>query len=118
MAGLLLDHAAGDRDALITALDIVQDMHRKRVRLATIPEPVDLDSTQKALAACIIERLVEVYNEPPRRGQHRAPDWCRSVPPSQCRVYLVSPDWAMVGDLNPIFLKRNFTALRNFLMFV
>lgn len=31
MVGHLLDHATGDRGALISALDIVQHMHRQQV---------------------------------------------------------------------------------------
>lgn len=116
----LLAHAADhdDLDHLIAALDIVQWMCWEKVRLKDIPEPVDMGAMKKAVAASVIERLVQVYASPPHNQPQRVPAWCATVPPSPIRVWLIDQEWAEGESMNPVFRRRNIMALENFLMFV
>jgi len=117
----LLAHAADttdDLDHLIAALDIVQWMCWEKVRLKDIPEPVDMGAMKKAVAASVIERLVQVYASPPHNQPQRVPEWCAGVPPSPVEVWLVNREWAEGITVNPIFRRRNIMAMENFLMFV
>lgn len=116
----LLSHAADhdDLDHLIAALDIVQWMCWEKVRLKDIPEPVDMGAMKKAVAASVIERLVQVYASPPHNQPQRVPEWCAGVPPSPVEVWLVDREWADGATLNPVFRRRNIMAMENFLMFV
>ncbi|MBR9972047.1 hypothetical protein [Magnetospirillum sulfuroxidans] len=115
----LLDHAANhdDLDHLVAALDIVQHLCWNGVSLKDITEPVKMDAVQMALAAGVVERLVEVYSAPPHNLPQQAPVWCAGVPPSPIEVWLVSPTPAEGATLNPIFRRRNVVTLENFLSF-
>lgn len=116
----LLAHAADhdDLDHLIAALDIVQHMCWENVSLKDIPEPVGMGAMKKAVAASVVERLVEVYSAPPHNLPQHAPAWCAKVSPSPVEVWLVNREWAEGITLNPIFRRRNIMAMENFLMFV
>lgn len=116
----LLAHATNhdDLDHLVAALDLVQHLCWNRVQLNAIPEPVEMDAVQKALAASVVERLVEVYSSSPHNQQQTAPAWCAGVPPSPVEVWLVEREWADGTALNPIFQHRNIMALENVLSFV
>lgn len=115
----LLAHAADydDLDHLVQALDIVQALFWKNVRLEDIPEPVWMDAVAKALAACVAERLAEVYSSPPHNHRQVAPAWCVNVAPSPVEVWLVDREWADGTALNPTFRRRNVLTLENFLSF-
>lgn len=116
----LLAHAADhdDLDHLVAALDIVQHLCWTGVQLKAIPEPVEMDGVRKALAACVVERLAEVYSSPPHNQRQVASAWCAAVPASPIEVWLVNREWAEGITLNPIFRRRNIMAMENFLMFV
>lgn len=116
----LLTHAADhdDLDHLVQALDIVQHMCWENVSLKDIPQPTGMDAVRKALAASVVERLVDVYHAPPHNQPQQAPAWCAKVPSSPVEVWLVDREWADGETLNPIFRRRNIMALENFLMFV
>lgn len=120
MVDHLLAHAADhdDLDHLVQALDIVQMWCWENVRLEDIPAPTGMDATRMALAASVIERLVEVYRAPPHNQPQQAPAWCSAVPPSPVEIWLVQPVWAGGAALNPIFQRRNIMALENVLSFV
>lgn len=116
----LLAHAAdhNNLDHLVAALDIVQVWCWENVRLEDIPAPTGMDATRMALAASIVERLVEVYRASPHNQPQQAPAWCAAVPPSPVEIWLVQPVWADGVALNPIFQRRNIIALENVLSFV
>lgn len=116
----LLAHAADhdDLDHLIAALDIVQWMCWEKVRLKDIPEPVDMGAMKKAVAASVVERLVQVYSSPPHGQRQQAPGWCAGVPPNPAEIWLVDRDLADGAMLNPVFKRRNIITLANFLSFV
>jgi hypothetical protein len=107
-----------DLDDLIEALDIVQALCWEGVVLETIPEPTDMDATWKALAACVVERLAEVYSSPPHDLEQRVPGWREIAPPSPVEVWLIDRNFGERNALNPIFKRRNIMALENFLWFV
>jgi hypothetical protein len=116
----LLAHAADhdDLDHLVAALDIVQHICWGHVQLMDIPEPVWMDATAKAMAACVAERLAEVYSSPPHNHRQVAPAWCVNVAPSPVEVWLVNREFAEGVMSNSIFRRRNIVALENFLAFV
>lgn len=117
----LLRHALGDDDRqtyLIHALDAAQDLFRSEVSLDNIPAPTSSDPRLRALAACTLERLVEVWATPPHdRIGEQAPSWCAVMLPLPEPLWLIDRTLAEFW-LNPIFAKRNIMALTNFLMFV
>lgn len=115
----LLAHASDhdDLDHLVAALDIVQHLCWNGASIKDIPEPVGMDAVQKALAAGVVERLVEVYSSPPHNLPQQAPAWCAGIPPSPAEIWLVDREWAEGITLNPIFRRRNIMVLENFLMF-
>lgn len=117
----LLRHAMGDDDDrqtyLIHALDAAQDLFRLEVSLVNIPAPTSSDHRVLALAACTLERLVEVWATPPHeRTSEQAPSWCAAIPPLGEPLWLGDRELAKI-ELNLTFATRNIMALPNFLMF-
>ena len=83
----------------------------------TFPDPGYQDPIKHALAACIIERMVEVWITPPHHQPSAVPAWCEGVPALGSSLLLIPPELTTF-HLNPTFLKRNIIVLDGFMMFV
>lgn len=105
----------------VAFMDDVQLFWRQGWDLSQVQDPRTQDALKYALQACFLERMAEVWSEPPKSHSSKAPDWCRRVPPVQ-KAFSVIPDEYREfyeGDLvSPIFSKRNIFAPRDFMFFV
>ena len=108
------------RDA-VAFMDDVQLFWRKEWDLAQVPDPHEKDALKYALKACFLERMAEVWSEPPKSHPAVAPDWCQRVPAVQKEFSVIPEEYREFyeGDLvSPIFCKRNIFAPRDFMFFV
>jgi len=109
------------RKDTVAFMDDVQLFWRKQWDLSQVADPYEKDALKYALKACFLERMAEVWGEPPKSQPMQAPGWCRGVPPVQ-KAFSVIPDEYREfyeGDLvSPIFGKRNIFAPRDFMFFV
>lgn len=76
---------------------------------------------KQALKACLLERMVEVWNAPPKNGDEKAPGWCKSIPALAVRFSVIKPEeqefWK--DELSsPVFAKRNIFAPKEFMFFL
>lgn len=105
----------------VAFMDDVQLFWRKEWDLAQVPDPHEKDALKYALKACFLERMAEVWSEPPKSQPAHAPDWCQRVPAVQKEFSVIPEDYREFyeGDLvSPIFSKRNIFAPRDFMFFV
>ncbi|PUA29163.1 MAG: hypothetical protein B0W54_00710 [Cellvibrio sp. 79] len=104
----------------IAFLDLVQFVWRRGWKLenATIPE--SKDPLRKALGASLVERMVEVWNAPPKNSDEKVPVWCEGVPAVFDRFWVVKPEDRNLWESEPanaIFAKRNIFAPKEFMFF-
>lgn len=116
---LMVDHLLSYDE--IAFLDLVQFVWRRGWRLNSASEPQESDSLRKALKACLVERMVEIWNAPPKNSDEHAPEWCSNVPAVDQRFSVIKSEqqafWE--GELaNPIFEKRNIFAPKEFMFFL
>ncbi|WP_299948200.1 helix-turn-helix transcriptional regulator [uncultured Microbulbifer sp.] len=112
---------AAMRKDTVAFMDDVQLFWRKQWDLAWVADPHEKEALKYALKACFLERMAEVWAEPPKSQPMSAPDWCRSVPPVQKEFSVIPDEYREFyeGDLiSPIFGKRNIFAPRDFMFFV
>lgn len=105
----------------VAFMDDVQLFWRKEWDLAQVPDPHEKDALKYALKACFLERMAEVWSEPPKSLPANAPDWCQRVPAVQKEFSMIPEEYREFyeGDLvSPIFSKRNIFAPRDFMFFV
>lgn len=105
----------------VAFMDDVQLFWRKQWDLSQVPDPREKDALKYALKACFLERMAEVWSEPPKSHPTSAPDWCQRVPPIQKDFSVIPDDYREFyeGDLaSPVFSKRNIFAPRDFMFFV
>lgn len=105
----------------IAFLDLVQFIWRRGWKLEAASEPLEKDGLRKALKACLIERMVEIWNAPPKNSNECSPEWCDRVPAIEERFSVIKPEeqafWE--GELaSPIFEKRNIFAPKEFMFFL
>lgn len=103
----------------------VQYFWRQGWRIAHVPDPQDGDPVRYALKACLLERMVQVWNFRTKlleedRKREQSPKWCKTVPRVPERVALVRPEHVVVfaDDYSPVFMKRNFLAPKEALLFI
>ncbi|WP_288131594.1 hypothetical protein [Microbulbifer sp.] len=112
---------AAIRKDTMAFMDDVLLFWRKQWDLSQVADPHEKDALKYALKACFLERMAEVWGEPPKSTPISAPGWCRNIPPVQ-KAFSVIPDEYLEfyeGDLaSPIFGKRNIFAPRDFMFFV
>lgn len=102
-------------------MDDVQRFWRKQWVIADTPDPKDSDPLTYALKACIMERMAEVWSQPPKSKLSEPPVWCRTVPPVRDRFSVISEEYSkeFEDDLaSPIFEHRNIFAPLNYMFFV
>ena len=105
----------------VAFMDDVQLFWRKEWELAHVPDPHEKDALKYALKACFLERMAEVWSEPPKSQPAQAPEWCQRVPPVQKEFSVIPEEYREFydGDLvSPIFSRRNIFAPRDFMFFV
>lgn len=105
----------------IQFLDLVQYVWRRGWPLSSAKKPNDNDTLRLALKACLIERMVEIWNAPPKNSNEQVPDWCDLVP-------AISDHFSVISSANQafweneegssIFLRRNIFAPRDFMFFL
>jgi len=99
----------------------VQLFWRKGWELGQVPDPHEKDALKYALKACFLERMAEIWSEPPKLRPSRAPDWCQRVPAVEKEFCVIPESYREFygGDtVSPIFDKRNIFAPCNFMFFV
>jgi predicted XRE-type DNA-binding protein len=109
------------RKDTISFMDDVQLFWRKEWELSSVADPHEKDALKYALKACLLERMTEVWNAPPKLHSSAAPSWCVRVPPIQKKFSVIPDEYQKFyeGDLeSPIFGKRNIFAPRDFMFFV
>lgn len=109
------------RKDTVAFMDDVQLFWRKEWDLSKVPDPRDRDALKYALKACFLERMAEVWSEPPKSHPMNAPAWCQWVPAVQKEFSVIPDEYREFydGDLvSPIFSKRNIFAPRDFMFFV
>lgn len=109
------------RKDTVAFMDDVQLFWRKEWDLSTVSDPHEKDALKYALKACFLERMAEVWGEPPKSLSMAAPAWCLRVPPVQKDFSVIPDEYREFyeGDLvSPVFSKRNIFAPRDFMFFV
>lgn len=105
----------------IQFLDLVQYVWRRGWPLSSAKKPNDNDALRLALKACLLERMVEIWNAPPKNAREKVPGWCEMVPPSPVRFSVISPENQVFWENeegSPIFGYRNIFAPRDFMFFL
>lgn len=105
----------------IAFLDIVQSIWRRGWPLESASKPQDQSPLRQALKACLIERMVEIWNAPPKNSNEKAPDWCDKIPPiKDCFSVIKSEHQSFYKNEpeNPTFAKRNIFAPMEFMFFL
>ncbi len=101
--------------------DLVQFVWRRGWLLAEAHRPEDKDTLRRALKACIIERMVDIWNSPPKNDNQHTPSWCDEIPPVKGRFSIIDAkdeEFWKGEPANPIFDKRNIYTPMNFMFFL
>jgi len=109
------------RHDTVAFMNDVQLFWGKEWDLAQVPDPHEEDALKYALKACFLERMAEVWSEPPKSHPSAAPDWCRRVPAVKENFSVIPPEYQKFFDgrlVSPIFRERNIFAPRDFMFFV
>jgi len=105
----------------IPFLDLVQYVWRRAWPLSSANEPQDKDPLRRALKGCLLERMAELWNAPPKNANESVPDWCQAVPAVEERFSVIEPEnqsfWENEPP-SPIFEKRNIFAPKEFMFFL
>lgn len=108
------------RDDDLSVREEVQYFWRQKWAIKDIKKPRRTDDLTLALKACIVERMVEVWNAPPKNQNESVPEWCCGVPALDQEFSVISKEYRHFFEDDPsdIFGKRNIFAPRNYLFFV
>ena len=105
----------------IRFLDLVQFVWRRGWPLSSASKPKDKDPLRLALKACLVERMVEIWNAPPKNSHEAVPDWCEMVPAVEARFSVIEHKnkelWKNEPS-SPIFDKRNIFSPKEFMFFL
>ena len=96
--------------------DLILDWYREEIEC--VPRPTGEDKLKLAIKACIIERLVEVFNSPPHNRNKSVPAWCKDINGLEKPVYLQSRKLLEGERYCATFEKRNLLVTSNFMFFV
>lgn len=105
----------------IQFLDLVQYIWRRGWPLASAQKPSDEDALRLALKACLLERMAEIWNAPPKNSNEEVPIWCQSIPAVPDLFSVIRPenqDFWESEEGSPIFERRNIFAPRDFMFFL
>lgn len=109
------------RKDTVAFMDDVQLFWRKQWDLSQVSDPHEKDALKYALKACFLERMAQLWTEPPKLQPASAPLWCQAVPAVQKAFSVIPAEYQEFyeGDLaSPIFSQRNIFAPRDFMFFV
>lgn len=109
------------RHDTVALMDYVQLFWRKQWDLSLVMDPHETCTLNYALKACFLERMAEVWAEPPKSNAMTVPGWCRKVPPVQKEFSVISDKYRKFYDedlVSHTFRKRNIFAPRDFMFFV
>ena len=114
----MVDHLLSYEE--IPFLDLVQYIWRREWVLGDINKPTDTDPLRLALKACLVERMVEIWNAPPKNCNETVPPWCQSVPAVKEHFSVIPGDLEVWKDepSSHIFEKRNIFAPKEFMFFL
>ncbi len=105
----------------IPFLDLVQFVWRQSWDLSTAKDQKDKSNIRTVLKACLIERMVEIWQMPPKSISMKAPRWCGMVSPLDEPFSVISPKYRSFWEDekgNQIFAKRNIFAPEQFMYFL
>jgi hypothetical protein len=105
----------------IPFLDLVQFVWRRDWRLCLAAKPNDTAPLRLALKACLIERMVEIWNAPPKNSNETVPVWFKEVPAVKEHFSVISPGERDIWQneiSSPVFEKRNIFAPAQFMFFL
>jgi hypothetical protein len=115
----MVDHLLAHNE--IAFQDLVQFIWRRGWLLVLVSEPQDTDPLRRALKACLVERMVELWSGPPKNSPESIPSWCEAVPPVIEHFSVIKPNdqafWSS-EPANEIFNKRNIFAPKEFMYFL
>ncbi|MDR2208339.1 MAG: hypothetical protein LBE22_05130 [Azoarcus sp.] len=112
--------AAVERDEIST-MDAVQLFWRKQWIIEEVPDPQEKDPLRYAIMASFLERMAEVWSDPPKNMPSKPPQWCAKVPPTEEFFSLLPERYRSILEKYPpaeAFRKRNIFALENYVFFV
>lgn len=101
--------------------DEIQYFWNKGWKINEIPDPEDTDSLKYALKACIVERMKELWNMPPKNRSEILPDWCNQVSEYPSGFSVIEESYRKYfkpDDASPVFERRNIFAPKDFMFFV
>lgn len=105
----------------IPFLDLVQHVWRRGWSLSAASPPKDSDPLRRALKACLLERMAEIWSGPPKNIDEQAPNWCGSIPALSVRFSVIKPEdqafWENEPS-SPVFERRNIFAPKEFMFFL
>lgn len=96
-------------------------MWRCAWRLVSASLPPDNDPLRLALKACLVERMVELWNAPPKNADESVPDWCSTIRAVEERFSVIQPEGQAFWENELSFLifeKRNIFAPKEFMFFL
>ncbi len=105
----------------IPFLDLVQHVWRRAWPLSSATEPQDKGPLRRALKGCLLERMAELWNAPPKNADESVPDWCRTIPAVEEKFSVIKPEEQSFWENelpSPIFEKRNIFAPKEFMFFL
>ena len=105
----------------IAFLDLVQFVWRRGWKLENATLSESKDPLKQALRASLIERMVDIWNAPPKNSDEKVPVWCEAVPAVSERFWVIKPEDRYLWESEPanaIFAKRNIFAPKEFMFFL
>ena len=105
----------------IEFLDLVQYVWRREWPLCEASKPKDEDPLRLAIKASLLERMVEIWNSPPKNSAEKVPKWCASIPGVENEFSVISPEKMQLWENEPgseVFKKRNIFAPEQFMFFL
>ncbi|GLQ29615.1 hypothetical protein [Litoribrevibacter albus] len=115
----MVDHILNYNE--IEFLDLVQFIWRRGWALENAEPPHDELELRCALKACLIERMAEIWNAPPKNSNEVIPAWCLKIPALSNSFSVIKPEEQSLWEGesgNDIFRKRNIFAPSEFMFFL
>lgn len=115
MVDLLLDYDE------IPFLDLVQFVWRRGWSLSSASAPTDSEPLRRALKASLVERMVEIWNSPPKNSNEEVPEWCANIAAVKEHFSVIKPSeykmWKNELE-SSVFASRNIFAPEQFMFFL